>query len=43
MLIAISLLSIDLLTVKKLTLKLCCIVWQSYNKSQSHKEILNRF
>jgi len=42
MLVAIPLLSIDLLTVKKLTLKLYCIAWQSYNESQSHKEILSR-
>ncbi len=42
MLVAISLLSIDLLTVKKLTLELCCIAWQSYDESQSHKKILSR-
>ncbi len=42
MLVTISLLSIDLLTVKKLTLELCCITWQNYDESQSYKEILSR-
>jgi len=42
MLVAIPLLSIDLLTVEKLTLELCCIAWQSHDESQSHKEISSR-